>query len=375
MEPMEYFISGVKAFWKGDLVECAMVVDEKGIMFGKETPLRARASRVDRVEVVGNGALVMPMLKDGLSFLQVNSHESDLRRLETLMLTGGVGGGLFVPEDTTSRVKWLDLGRRLRRIFSLSWRFGGPEAHIRRWSQLGRELPPLVVVDSVQALKSRGVQLRLCEAQDHRGIRHRHMYTPFTYSKSMLPLLFEEQKSSENLLETVQRFYNEVDEIECAGKVEEVGAPLLGTTIAHGYSKAHPFLASLLFDQKSNIGKANLIPLRHPNMRYQLLHNLSRKNQIDICVGHGQLGQDEVNLGYPLAPLALPLLIDLLKPFLSWLSIWKKLGGKETLTSFVLLRKSSMEDKRRIEMPLDLEIPKFHVSHAFREGKLVYELT
>ncbi|RMG31774.1 MAG: hypothetical protein D6732_14305 [Methanobacteriota archaeon] len=373
MEATEFFITGVKAFWKGELVECALIVKETEVIFGKEIPLKARATRSERVELDAEGALMMPLLQDQLSFLPVNSHESDLQRLRETLYSGGIEGGLLVPEDTTSRVKWLDLGRRIRKVFGLAWRFGGPEAHIRRWAQLGRELPPLVVVESVQALQSKGEQLRLCEAQDHRGIEHRHMFTPFTYSKSMLPLILEEQRSNETINETIQRLYSEVEEIEAAGKAEEVKNPLLGTTIAHGYDKAYPFLGSLLLDQKSNIQKANLIPLRSPKMRFQLLQSFRRQSRIDICVGNGMEDQEELDLGHPLASMALPLLIDQLKPFLSWVAIWKKLGGKETLNAFALLKKSTLQDKRKIDLPFGLPLPKFHVSHTFRNGTLIYE--
>ncbi len=367
MNEQEYLITDVKAAWQGEIIECSLLVQGDTVRFGKEVPLQSHPSQSERVVINGNGSLVMPMIKDQLSFISRNIVDADLRRLKLKMHMGGVKTGVLLLEEEVTRIKWLDVARAIRRTMGSGWTFAGNDAHIRRWAQVEQELPDLLSLDAVQALKIRGdKRIAVCEGQEHRRQSHRHAFTPFLYSLAMTNLVLEEQKPNETLQETINRMNNEIDEIEGLQMVEKVGAPYLGATFAHSYAMTGYFLPSLVLDSKSRL-QPNLIPRRSSTMRYHLLKNISRQRRLRICVGNNNERDREINLGYEVGDHALPILIEALKPFASWIRISELLGGHDNSSDFVLLSKGKKQD-----IFDGMEI-RFQVDYAFSGGNILFE--
>ncbi len=416
----EYLIVNSKLPDTGVMVDCAVLVHDKGTIIGKEPVLEAIPSKSERFVLDAKGGMIMPMLYDHLSFLSPNETESTLNRIKTAFFAGGSYGGCILPERTISRVSWLDFGRRIKRTFGDGWQLGGNKGQVARWTRLiGKELPNIAIVEPYR-FNMQTQEFQVCLAQEHRKQENIHFYTPFAYSFDMFPLITEEQKGNETLQETINRMYNEAVEVQAVIDVLGSGHQIRGTTMKHYNPDPLTFLMSLIVDTKNSSSTANIIPVRSPKIRLNLLSEFSQTSGL-LCLGHGRQRDSELQLGHEIAAFALPLLLDALSPFYSWFEIYKLLTKKtvqqsapkppikssvdnsiksvlnssgrlqvpEAISfnppdfrlpkSFVVLRKKTSPEKASnelldVELPSGIPPPSLEVSLAVHGNRLVYQL-
>ncbi len=331
-----FVINNLKFPGKGRLIEGSLYRKGNLTRIGKEPFILSRALGEDPKIIDGKNGVILPTVRDKLSWINPNISQNELRGIEDNMIKGGIEITSFRSQKELSRVGWLSLGRKMKTILSPQNNILGSLNFIERWYnlQVSGELPESQLIVEYNELPNYLKEYQSpCSHQinEHR-IHENNKKNPMIslWPTSVEYFYADDEFTAKNKQQVAQNKFSTLEEERRIMKLPKIEHKLLGATYGESNSTNRIlFLYNLLFDKSHTKKLQNFVlPLRSKIQRKNLIKSYLA-NQYTIAVGNQEIGsQDsEYKFGLPLRPFTSSILVTLFSE--NYSSLYEKLLGNQ----------------------------------------------